>query len=138
MKTNVEFRSDRFPAYDGEEKQVNPGLWGKRLAEFISEGLRTQGIETGYLCAEDWGWVVPIVNRDFSLWVGCGHQQDGPDAYVCFIHPHKPHIWRWFRKIDTAKRISEVHDALDKALSESAGIRDKRWYTEEEFMKGNH
>ena len=33
MKTQVEFRSDKFPPYEGEEEQINPGLWGKRLAE---------------------------------------------------------------------------------------------------------
>ncbi len=33
MKTQVEFRSSKFPPYDGEHEQINPGLWGKRLAE---------------------------------------------------------------------------------------------------------
>ena len=32
MKTQVEFRSKKSPPYDGEEEQINPGLWGKRLA----------------------------------------------------------------------------------------------------------
>ncbi len=40
MLTHMEFRSDRFPPYEGEEQQVNPGLWGKRLAEFPSEGSK--------------------------------------------------------------------------------------------------
>jgi len=42
MKTQVEFRSSRFPPYDGEEEQINPGLWGKRLAEYLgAEALGT-------------------------------------------------------------------------------------------------
>lgn len=33
MQTMVSFRSAKFPAYPGEEEDINPGLWGKRLAE---------------------------------------------------------------------------------------------------------
>ncbi len=40
MKTHVEFRSAKFPAYDGEEDEVNPGRWGKRLAEYLAMKLR--------------------------------------------------------------------------------------------------
>ena len=53
VQTHVEFRSDRFPAYDGEEEQINPGLWGKRLAEFLRDNLRTEGFETEEPIAED-------------------------------------------------------------------------------------
>jgi hypothetical protein len=28
METHVEFRSDRFPPFEGEEKLLNPDLWG--------------------------------------------------------------------------------------------------------------
>jgi hypothetical protein len=59
MKTLVEFGSDRFPAYDGEDEQINPGIFGKRLTGFIS--------------------------------------------------------------------------ALDKILSDEVGIREKKWWTHEEF-----
>lgn len=40
MKTQVAFRSQNFPPYDGEEEQINPGLWGKRLAEYLVERLK--------------------------------------------------------------------------------------------------
>ena len=43
VQTYVEFRSERFLPIDGEQEQVNPGLWGKRLADFIREGLRGEG-----------------------------------------------------------------------------------------------
>lgn len=39
MLTQVEFRSDKFPAMEGEEKLINPDLWGRRLADFLCEGL---------------------------------------------------------------------------------------------------
>jgi hypothetical protein len=31
MKAHVEFRSRKFPPYDGEGELINPELWGKRI-----------------------------------------------------------------------------------------------------------
>lgn len=60
MKTQVAFRSAKFPPYEDEEEQVNPGLWGKRLAEFLVQKLSEKGIKTEEIIAEDWGWYIPI------------------------------------------------------------------------------
>jgi hypothetical protein len=37
----------RFPAYEGDQEQINPGIWGKRLAEFLRDSLRKEGLEDG-------------------------------------------------------------------------------------------
>lgn len=70
------FVHDRFPPYDGEEEQINPGLWGKRLAEFLRDNLGKEGFGTEEPIAEDWGWMVPVANEQFRLWIGCGHYQE--------------------------------------------------------------
>ena len=133
MLTHVEFRSDEFPPYDGEDHQINPGLWGRRLAEFLRDGLRIEGFQTEEPKAEDWGWVLPIVNEGFRLWVGCGNYQEYPDGFLCFIEPHEPSVRRFLKRIDTRERISALQRAMDKVLVEEAGIRAKRWWTYEEF-----
>lgn len=133
METHVEFRSDKFPPLDGEEKLINPELWGKRLADFLREGLRKQGFETEEPIAEDWGWLVPVVNQSFRLWIGCGHYQEYDDGFLCFIKPHKPFVWRFFKRVDTRQRIGALREAMDKVLAEEEGIRSKRWWTYEEF-----
>ncbi len=135
VKTYVEFRSDKFPPYDGEERQINPGRYGKRLAEFISDGLRTEGFEPETTFAEDWGWVVPIRNEGFRLWVGCGNYEEHPDGFLCFIEPHEPFIRRFLKKIETRGRVESVQKALDRMLSEEAGIREKRWWAHEAFHR---
>jgi hypothetical protein len=71
MKTQVEFKADKFPPYAGEEDEINPGLWGKRLAEYLQEHLPRHGLEVTALGAEDWGWMVEIENPEFPLWIGC-------------------------------------------------------------------
>src|SRR5215469_3977604 len=121
MLTHVEFRSDRFPPYEGEEEEVNPGLWGKRLAEFLRDRLRAEGFKTEEPFAEDWGWVMPIANRGFGLWIGCGHYQEYLDGYLCFIEPHKPFIRKFFTRIDTTETIAAVQRSMGKVLTEDAG-----------------
>jgi hypothetical protein len=74
MKTQVEFRSNKFPPYEGEDEQINPGLWGKRLAQYLVSKLGEKGIKTGEICAEDWGWHIQVDNEHFKLAIGCGHQ----------------------------------------------------------------
>jgi hypothetical protein len=134
VQTHVEFRSDRFPAYEGEEEQVNPGLWGKRLAEFLRDNLRREGFQAGEPIAEDWGWVVPVANEPFALWIGCANYQEYPDGFLCFIEPHMPFVRRLLKKIDTQEHVSTLQRAIDKILSEADGIREKRWWTHTEFM----
>lgn len=135
MKTQVEFRSDKFPVCDGEEHEINPGRYGKRLAEFLAAGLRPHGFELEELIAEDWGWVVPIKNDGFKLWVGCGNYEEYPDGFLCFIEPHTPVIQKLFKKIETRARVEALQKAMDEVLSAEAGIRDKKWWTHEEFQK---
>jgi len=135
MLTHVEFRSDMFPALEGEEELINPDLWGKRLADFLRAGLKREGIATEEPIAEDWGWVVPVVNTDFRLWVGCGRYQQYQDGFLLFIEPHKPFVTRLFRRIRTEDRIAEVQSAIDKMLSKEPGIREIRWWSYAQFNR---
>ena len=132
MRTHVEFRSSAFPPYDGEEEEVNPGMWGKRLAEYLQERLRAEGVETGKIYPEDWGWGIPVRNDAFSLWIGCGHQEEGDDAFLCFIEPSKPLVRRLFRKVSTTADVARVADALDRILTRDPEIRGVRWWADDE------
>lgn len=136
MKTHVEFRSDDFPPYEGEEDEINPGRYGKRLAEFLVHGLRAKGFESLEPIAEDWGWVVPIKNRGFRLWIGCGNYDAYPDGFLCFIEPHQRIVSRFLLwRIDTSSMVSALQKAIDQLLSENSRITGKRWWTYEEFNR---
>ncbi|HSV37121.1 MAG TPA: hypothetical protein VLI04_00045 [Nocardioidaceae bacterium] len=73
MRTQLVLRSSAFPAYDGEEHQINPGRFGRRLAEAVAALLATRGYATSEPMAEDWGWRVEVRNDAFPLWLGCGN-----------------------------------------------------------------
>jgi hypothetical protein len=131
MRTHVEFRSDKFPSYPDEEKDTNPDLWGKRLAEYLQQKLQEQGIDTERILAEDWGWTVTIRHEAFPLWVGCGRYQEYPDGYLVFIEPSRPTVRKGlFGKIDTSADVGKVANAIDRILKSEPDIHDVRWWTE--------
>ncbi len=135
MKTYVEFRSPSFPPYEGETAETNPGVFGKRLAEFLAIGLTEKGFRPHEPIAEDWGWVIPIENDGFRLWIGCGCQDGSANGFLCFIEPHQPTLWKYlfFGRIDTTARVASVQKALDEILTTEPSVSEKRWYSHEEF-----
>lgn len=132
MKTHVEFRSDKFPPYEGEEEKINPDLWGKRLGEYLKEKLQPEGVVVEELIPEDWGWCLPIKNEAFSMWIGCGHYQEYPNGYLCFVESSKTFIRKFLKKIDTTEEVGRVVKALDKVLNSDSEITNIRWWDENE------
>ena len=127
MKTQVEFRSSKFPPYEGEEEQVNPGLWGKRLAEYLVHKLAERGIETEEMVAEDWGWYVPLRNEQFRLALCCGHQTGDDDEFLCFTDPSTPVVKKFFKKIDATPQLTRLTEALQEILASDPDIREVVW-----------
>ena len=128
MKTIVEFRSNKFPPYEGEEEQINPGLWGKRLAEYFVERLSDHGIETDEIVAEDWGWYVPIPNGGFRLAICCGHQYGDDDEFLCFTDPQAPILRKFFKKIDATAQLTHLTGVMQTILSADPDITDISWH----------
>ena len=127
MKTQVEFRSDKFPPYEGEEEQINPGLWGKRLAEYFVQRLSEKGIKTDEIIPEDWGWYIPIPNDGFRLALCCGHQHGDVDEFLCFTDPSTPIVKKFFKKIDATAQLSQLTEALQQILASDPEITDVVW-----------
>ena len=127
MKTQVEFKSSKFPPYDREEEEINPGLWGKRLAEYLVQKLADLGVETEDIVAEDWGYYVPVRNEGFELALCCGHQNGDDDEFLCFTEPSRPVVKKLFRKVDATVQLSRLIEALEKILSSDPDIREIVW-----------
>ena len=127
MKTQVTFRSDKFPPYDGEQDRINPGLWGKRLAEYFVEKLKGTGIETEAIIPEDWGWYIPIKNGGFRLAICCGHQDGDDDEFLCFTEPATPIVKKWFKTIDATEPLGRLVAAMEKILASDPDIRNVEW-----------
>ena len=135
MKTHLEFTSTAFPAYPGEDKDINPGIFGKRLAEFLAEGLPSHGFKVLGIGAEDWGWMVEIENKDFPLWIGCANYEDGENGFQCFIEPSKPFVRKWFLKIETGPIVEKLAAALEAVLLQSGKVSNFHWLSDGEAQR---
>jgi hypothetical protein len=127
MKTQVEFRSSKFPPYEGEEEEINPGLWGKRLTEYLAQKLAEHGIETGEMAIEDWGCYLPLRNEGFRLALCCGHQSGDDDQFLVFTDPSTPKVKKLFRTIDATLQLTRLLEALRKILESDPDIREIVW-----------
>lgn len=127
MKTQVEFRSFKFPPYEGEEEKINPGVWGKRLAEYWAQKLAATGIVTDEIIAEDWGWYVPLFIDGVRLAVCCGHQDGDTDEFLSFTEPSKPILRKWFRKVDISEPLTRLTSAMRTILEADPDITDVVW-----------
>lgn len=130
MRTHLEFRSDAFPACPGEDEEINPGRYGKRLAEFIAAELPRKGYRVRDVYAEDWGWVVELDNAEFPLWVGVGNYEEYDDGFLCFIEPSKPFVRRWFRSVPTGGTIERLANAMEQVIRDSGKARDMKWWSD--------
>lgn len=127
MKTQVEFRSSKFPPYEGEEDEINPGLWGKRLTEYLASELAKKGIDTDEMIVEDWGCYLPVRNEGFDLALCCGHQYGDDDQFLVFTEPSTPKVKKLFRTIDAEPQLTRILDALRKILEADTDIREIVW-----------
>lgn len=127
MQTHVEFRSSKFPPYDGEEEEMNPGLWGRRLAEYLAQRLAERGIATERFIVEDWGCYLPVKNEGFRLALCCGHQDGDDDQFLVFTEPSTPRIKKLFRTIDATEPLARLIAAVRDILATDPDIREIVW-----------
>jgi len=134
MQTHLEFRSTAFPACPGEEEEINPGRYGKRLADFLVGELPGYDFRIARLNAEDWGWRIDLLHDAFPLWIGCGNYEEHEDGFLCFIEPSRPFVRRWFKRISTSETVERLAGALEEIIRQSGNASDLRWWTEAEML----
>ena len=127
MHTQVEFRSSKFPAYEGEEEEINPGLWGKRLTEYLAQKLAERGIETEEFIVEDWGCDLPVKNEGFRLALCCGHQNGDDHQFLIFTDPSTPKVKKFLRSIDATPQFTRLLEAVRRILESDPDIREIVW-----------
>jgi hypothetical protein len=136
MRTHLEFRSDAFGACAGEDEEINPGRYGRRLAEFLKGELPKRGFQVSGSTAEDWGWRIDLQHNRFPLRIGCGNYAEYEDGFLCFIEPSKPFVRRRLKRIPTSATVERLATALEQSVLVSRAVHGLRWWSETDERTG--
>ena len=117
MDKFIHVRSAKFPVLPGERAElVNPGMYGKALAQYLQARLREKGYDAPFFCGEDWGWWVELKTAPFTFGVCiyCAPERDGPLDLFCTDGARGAKQWSWrrFRSVDTTPYVRKLHEDL--------------------------
>jgi hypothetical protein len=127
------FRSTLFKVEPGEEEEINPGRYGRRLAQWLREKFVDLGYPEAEIIEEDWGRCIMLRRQPFMVWIGAGNLDEDAEAdydphlnperitWHCFVTGEIP-IWnRLFRKVDP-QVVRDVEAKLRNLLESNAQI----------------
>jgi hypothetical protein len=107
----LEFESSAFAVIPGEDEHTNPGVYGKALAQWLTEQLRKRGVAAGDVIAEDFGWCVPVESKPHNLYVACASTAE-----------EKNH-WRVFAFAKSAESLLSLFALVRAVLETTPAIR---------------
>ncbi len=100
MSSGYWFRSTRFRVEADEDAETNPGIFGRQLAAWLAEELRTHGYPDTEEVPEDWGWAVVCRSKPLSLFVGCSNMLEAIDDNGPARVPDDKIVWHAFAATD--------------------------------------
>ncbi len=129
------FKSTLFEIEPGEDKEINPRMYGRQLCVWLKAQLEQRGYSIEPIIAEDWGRCLMCSRQPFSLWVGCGSVADYATAksgdpapakenvvWYCFPMAETPFWKRIFKKPDTSLAIAKLNTDLQAILGDEPNI----------------
>jgi hypothetical protein len=122
----LEFESSAFSIERGEDERTNPGIFGKALVSWLAEQLRTHGLHTREVIAEDFGWCVPVESKPHSLYVACASADESPDHWRVFVFAEGGLVARLFRKDTSAQSVADLFATLKKVLQAAPHVQGLR------------
>jgi hypothetical protein len=122
------FTTSKFEPIAGEDKETNPGRFGKALAIWVRQKLLARGKPiTEEIIPEDWGWVVMVQRKPFPLWIGCGNE-DGSKTRWSLLVTAEPNIFqKILKRVDTAPAVSALETELEQIVRAEPGLEDIEW-----------
>jgi|SRR4051812_4172626 hypothetical protein len=70
------FKSLAFRVEPGEDDATNPGIFGRALANWLSDALQERGVPAGEIIAEDFGWCIRVGAKSEKLYLACAGSPD--------------------------------------------------------------
>lgn len=118
----LDFESSAFPVIPGEDKETNPGIYGKALAQWLAEQLRSAGVPARDVIAEDFGWCVPVESQPHCLYVACANGERADHWRVCaFVEGGV--MARFLGKDKGAESLAALYAAVRRCLESEPSVR---------------
>jgi hypothetical protein len=122
----LEFESSAFAVIPGEDKDTNPGIYGKALAQWLAEQLRGAGFAPGPVIAEDFGWCVPVESEPHSLYVAWASTGEQSGQWRVFAFAEGGLMARLLGKDKSAESLTALFTALRQCLQSAPIIHRLR------------
>jgi hypothetical protein len=138
MRTHVTFLSDAFNQTEVKENFINECCFGEDLARWIIPRFSDVQLKVDpEPCQEDWGWEVFVTCGGRRFYIGIGqYKSDHELGWLCFVESRLAFYKKWFGVTDAPEQ-QRVCTAFHSVLASAPGIREIRWHTKANFMKGN-
>jgi hypothetical protein len=122
----LEFKSSAFAVEPGEDEHTNPGIYGKALAQWLSEQLRSRGVPVGEVIAEDFGWCVPVRSKPHSLYVVCASTEGEPNHWRVFAFAEGGFMARLLGKDQSSRSVASLFATLKQVLQNASHVQGLR------------
>lgn len=122
METELYLKSELFPSYPGEENHINPGRFGKRLAEFTKNTLLANKIEVADLYATDYSYELRLDQFKFSVYISTGNIDGEKNDFLISISPKEEFKRKLFKKISTKETVSKIYGIIKQELLDNPEI----------------
>jgi hypothetical protein len=122
MSALLRFESSAFAIAPGEDEETNPGIYGKALAQWLSQLLASRGFNVIGIIPEDFGWCVSIDAKPYAAYVACSNTPDLTTQWGVFAFAEGGLMSRLLGKDKRQEIISSLFVALKDILSASPNI----------------
>jgi len=112
----IHVRSARFAIEPGEDTEVNPGIYGRQIAEWLAGQLSARGWHVTGTIAEDFGRLVGVKHQKFHAYVACANGHDGEQSWQVFTFVEGGGFRGMFAKAEKAEIANRLFDDVERIL----------------------
>lgn len=127
MQRQLTFSASCFPIEPGEDRETNPGLYGKALAHWLAGQLQRRGMAPEGVIAEDFGWVVMVARQPLMLWIGCCSEDGSHSEWRVFVAAETGWLRRLLKHPDPRPEVARLEALLVDILGANPGVHDLAW-----------
>lgn len=117
-------RTSFFRIEPGEDRQTNPGRYGKKFANWLQVQLKTHGQSAEDVFPTDWGWCVALIRKPYPVWIGCGSRMGKTDEWGAFVAAEPSLIQRFFIKLDPQPIVGQTYRRLEEVMQRIPELTD--------------